>query len=51
MRENSAVLTLTLDFGEIFDVFHVFFVRFRIPEDDAELHSVCLLIGKNQSSV
>ena len=47
MGENGAELAFSFDFSQFPNVFHVLLIAFCIPEDHAELHSVCLLVGED----
>ena len=51
MRENCAELAFSFDLDQLLHVFHVFFIGFGVPEDYAELYSVCFLVTEHQDSV
>ena len=51
MGVNGTVLTLSSYFNQLFHVFHVLFIRFGIPKNNAELHSVSLLVSKHKNSI
>jgi hypothetical protein len=51
MGVDGAVLSLSSNLNQLLHVFHVLLVRFSIPEDHAELHSVGLLVGEDKDSV
>ncbi len=47
VREDRAILPLSTDLNEFFHIFHVLLIRFSIPKDHAELHSIGFLVGKH----
>lgn len=51
MRENCAELALPLDLYQLLHVLHVLLISFGVPEDHAELHSVCFLVSEDQYSI
>jgi hypothetical protein len=51
MRKEGAELALPFDFSQLFHIFHVLLIGFGIPKHYTELHSVCLLVSKNQSTI
>lgn len=51
MRKNSTELALAFYLCQLFDILHVFFIRFSVPEHHTKLHSVCLLICEDQSAI
>jgi hypothetical protein len=48
MRKYGTKLSFPSNLHEIFNVFHIFFIRFGVPEDDTEFNSISLLISKDQ---
>ena len=49
--EDCAKFAFAFDLGQLFHVFHVFLVRFAVPEDHAEFHAIGFLVGEDQGSV
>ena len=47
----GTILSLTFYFNQLLNVFHVLFIRFCVPENNAKLHSVSLLISKHKNSI
>ena len=51
MGIDGTVLPLSSYLHQLFHVFHVLFIRFRVPKNNAELHSVSLLVSKHKNSI